>query len=185
MKKILLLSAAMLMMASAAFAQNNNAAAGQQNEQQKVKLTPEQRAQHSAEVMAGKLLLSDADAAKFIPVYKAYKMAMKEVNVKFRPAKRAEELKGTPLTDKEIDAMIRNNFAKSKAILDLRQEYYEKFLKVLSVKQVKKIYDVEKEQADKAAQRRWAAKQGFGGHQGKHFGGFRGHGPQAGQPQAK
>lgn len=115
--------------------------------------TPEQRMEMQAQRVASTLMLSDEVSASFITMYKEYRAALKAVNDKYRPARRTEDQKGTPMKDAEVDARIRNEFAKSQAILDTRIAYYEKFLTILSPKQIKKIYEIEKEQAEKAAER--------------------------------
>lgn len=171
MKKILLSAALLLACGSLFVATAQNA--------QDQKPTPEQRSEAKAYKIANELMLSDDSTQKFVPVYKAYKLELTAVNDKYRRSKRGEEAKGKPLTDKEVDVIIRNDFAKSKEILDIRTTYYEKFLKVLTPKQIKKIYDIEKMEGDMAAHRRWqknAAKDGSqpGDHKaaGQHGGHF-------------
>lgn len=124
-------------------------------ESQKQDFTPEQKAEFKAQRLANALLLNDEMTQKFVPVYKAYRLELNAANEKYRPAKRGEEMKGQPMTDKEVDAFIRNGFAKSRAILDIRVAYYDKFLKVLTPKQIKKMYEEEKHAADNAVHKRW------------------------------
>lgn len=133
-------------------------------ESQKPEFTPEQKAEFKAQRLANSLLLSDETTQNFIPVYKAYKLELNAANEKYRPAKRGEEMKGKSMTDKEVDAFIRNGFAKSKAILDIRIAYYDKFLKVLTPKQIKKMYEEEKHAADNAAHKRWEKRHNPDGH---------------------
>ena len=117
------------------------------NPQQKQALSPEQKAQKAAEGMAAKLFLSDADAAKFVPVYKAYKLEYKDVNEKFRREK------GASKTDAQIEADIVRDFERSQAILDLRKAYFEKFKKVISLRQIREMYKIEKEKAEHQGQK--------------------------------
>lgn len=147
MKKMIL-SAVVLLASSFIFAASAQ-------ETPKTEYTPEQKAEFKANKLANVLLLSDDATQKFIPIYKAYKLELNAANEKYRPAKRGGEMKGQPMTDKEVDAFIRNGFAKSKAILDIRIVYYDKFLKVLTPKQIKKMYEEEKSAADNAAHKRW------------------------------
>lgn len=149
MKKMFL-SAALLLATSVMFI-----ASAQQQESTKPAPTPEQKAEFQANKVANILMLSDDTAKKFVPLYKSYKLELSAVNEKYRPAKRDDSLKGQPLSDKEVDAKIRSDFAKSGDILNVRIAYYEKFLKVLSPKQIKKMYEEEKATADAAAHRRW------------------------------
>lgn len=163
MKKILLSAAALLVCGSIFIATAQDA--------RENKPTPEQRAEFKANKIANELMLSDETTQKFVSVYKAYKLELNAVNDKYRRPKRTEEMKGKPLSDKEVDTFIRNGFAKSREILDVRSAYYEKFLKVLTPKQIMKIYDNEKREADMAAHRRWEKNAGkAGNHPGNHKG---------------
>lgn len=140
MKKIFTLATAVLFAAvSMAFAQprgyGHNDGDGQ-------RATPEERAERMARGMAEQLALSDDAAAKFIPVYKAFHMEQMAINKEYRPERKAE---GESYSDAEVDAMIRKDFEKSQKILDLRKAYYEKFLGVISPKQIRAMYQKEKE----------------------------------------
>lgn len=154
MKKSIILSCVMMLLASSlAFAQKP---------QKKAKRAPEEIAQAQAVKMAETLLLSEKDAAKFIPVYKEYKLANRAINDKYRkPKVKLEEGQEPPImTDKEIDEQIRGQFAKSQEVLDLRKAYYEKFLKVLTPRQAQQMYKLEKEQANNAMKRKQGGPQG-------------------------
>lgn len=146
MKKNFLLSAALLLAAGAmAFAQPQNQVAERQQ------LTPEQRAENKASIISNRLLLSDDTAAKFIPLYKEYALNIQAINKKYRPEKK----KAIEKTDSEIDADIRKGFKKSQEILDNRIAFYEKFIKVLTPRQVREMYKIEKEQAQRAEFRKF------------------------------
>lgn len=137
MKKTIII-AALLLVSSAFAATAQTASSGA-----KSKPSPEEMTEKMASIMAEKLLLSDETSAKFIPLYKEFNLAFFEVNKKY---KKDHELK----TDKEIDASIRADFSKSQEILDLRKAYYEKFLKVLSPRQIREMYRLEKNAVNKA-----------------------------------
>lgn len=116
----------------------------------KKEFDPEKMAQFAAQKMSEELLLTDEAAAKFIPVYKQYKADFAAIVEKYRPKKgevRAQH------TDADVDAEIRAGFVKSQEILDLRVNYYEKFCKVLSARQIKQMYRVEKEFGDRSRER--------------------------------
>lgn len=53
------------------------------------------------------------------------------------------------LTDAEIAKQIKDQFAQSRKLLDIREKYYTEFSKVLSQKQVTRIYQMEKSNANK------------------------------------
>ena len=52
-------------------------------------------------------------------------------------------------TDAEIEKQIKDQFAQSRKILDVREKYYNEFRKILSPKQIMKIYQTEKSNANK------------------------------------
>jgi len=140
MKKKLFILAAMLMCITVA-------ATAQPQAQPQQERTPEEKMQNRAENMAAKLLLSDQDAAKFVPVYMEYLKDFKAVNEKYKP-NRPKDADGqkVKMTDKDIEAQLRAQLAKSQEILDVRKAYLDKYLKVISARQVRELYKIEKEQ---------------------------------------
>ena len=105
--------------------------------------------------MVTKLMLDDCTAAKFTPVYEKYLKDLSEcrmMNRRERP--RNNNAEATPatkpvLTDAEIEKQIKDQFAQSRKILDIREKYYNEFRKILSPKQIAKIYQTEKSNANK------------------------------------
>lgn len=74
------------------------------------------------------------------------------------------------MTDDEIATMLRNQFTQSRKMLDVREKYYNEFSKILSQKQILKIYQQEKMNANKFRKefdRRKGQKPGQGYHQGQ------------------
>lgn len=53
------------------------------------------------------------------------------------------------LTDAEMEQQIKGRFAQSRKILDVREKYYDEFRKILSPKQIMKIYRTEQNNANK------------------------------------
>lgn len=154
MKKNIIIAASLLLLAGAtAFAQENR--------KEDKKMSPEQKLEMKANRMAGKLLLSDEETAKFTPVFKEYIKSDRAIKAKYRP----EDRKKANLSNSEIDASIRKEFKKSQEILDLRVEYYEKFSKVLSARQIREMYKIEQEDLHGAQYRHYMNKgpqHGFG-----------------------
>ena len=128
-----------------------------QNEQRKnpgkrthKRMTMEQMVDMQSNKIIGELGLDDKTAAKFKDVYAKY---MKEMNdlrkegMDFRMRGRMQ--KGDTLakmkiqmpTDDEVDKMMRERFATSRKMLDIREKYYDEFRKFLAPKQVQKIFD--------------------------------------------
>ena len=48
-------------------------------------------------------------------------------------------------TDAEVDAIIKEQFAQSRKVLEINENYYAKFRNILSPKQVLKIYQSERD----------------------------------------
>lgn len=127
MKKILsLLIFALSMGATSAHAQDK-----------KPEMTPEQRMEHHTQRVARKLNLDDKTAVKFTEIYKRYLTEMHGLRDKYQPL-RPEA--GTLMTDEQVEQNLLNRFARSRAILDVREKYYREFRKVLNVRQVERIY---------------------------------------------
>lgn len=95
------------------------------------------------------LMLDDATSARFMPVYEQY---LKDLRAARPAAPVKERVKGEapkPLTDAEVEQSIKNRFAHSRKVLDIREKYYTEFRKILTPKQVLKIYQLERKNANK------------------------------------
>lgn len=94
--------------------------------------------------------LDDATAAKFTAVYTQATNEMREARDKYarvRP-QRDENGQVKPLTDAQIKANIENQFALTQATLDIRRKYYAEYCKILTPRQIQKLYEMEKKSAD-------------------------------------
>jgi hypothetical protein len=120
-----------------------------QNDNVRKPLTEEQMIEKRTDRMAQMLMLDDATAAKFAPVYSQYlkeKMDCRKMKTKhFANGGNAMNTK----TDAEVDEMIQANFAQSQKMLDIREKYYAKLHKILTPKQIMRIYQVEKSDVGK------------------------------------
>lgn len=111
------------------------------------------------------LMLDDATAAKFVPVYQKYLKELSEVrmeNARKPKVKDAVTTQPAPKaipTDAEVEKAIKDRFAQSRKLLDIREKYYNEFRKILSPKQIMKIYQLEKGNAHKF-QKEWKKRQG-------------------------
>lgn len=83
------------------------------------------------------LRLDDKTEAKFVPLYKDYQKEMKECRMP-RVRKKAGEM-----SDKEIAQEIERQFVQGRKMIDVKEKYYNKFKKILPMKQVQKIYRLE------------------------------------------
>ena len=107
-------------------AQNAQDAPAQRRAKQKP--TPEQ-------MMEKKLVMDDATAAKFTPLYKEYLQAMKDC----RPAVN-KDVKKAEMTDAEIEKAIQDRFDARQKALDVQKKYFKKFKEVLNAKQLQKVF---------------------------------------------
>lgn len=149
------------------------------NKEKKQRPTPEQMTQMQTNQMVKILMLNDATAAKFTPVYEKYLKELRECRMMTKPRTEKAKTQGTDanakkerpsMTDDEIATMLRNQFTQSRKMLDIREKYYNEFSKILSQKQIMKIYQQEKMNANKFRKefdRRKGQKPGQGHHQGQ------------------
>ena len=168
MKKVfsILLTAIMMMAFSTAVsAQENN---GQQPSK-KQRMSREQMAEMQAKHIARQLALDDATSQKFIETFSAYQ---KEVWT-LRPQGKQHGKKKSEMTDAEVEKSIKDQFDHSQKILTLRQEYYKKYSKFLTPKQIQRVYELEKLSMNRLS------KRGRGNAAGRQNAPGR---PQAGRP---
>ena len=158
------------------------------NKEKKQRPTPEQMMQMQTNQMVKALMLDDATAAKFTPIYEKYlkelrdcRMMNREPRVKKETAQgtEAKTAKGTPrpvMTDAEIAKMLKGQFAQSRKMLDIREKYYNEFSKILyqqeksNMNKFRKEFDRRKDQrpgqghkpgqGDRQRQRQHAPHQG-------------------------
>ena len=124
----------------------------QNTEQQNRKQANEEKIrQHQSNQMVHALSLDDATAAKFAPLYTQYLKEMMDCHnmKKNKDNQKISKKQKQELTDSEIETRIRNQFEVSKKMLDIRESYYDKFRKILTPKQILKIYQTERHNADK------------------------------------
>lgn len=92
-----------------------------------------------AEAIASSLNLSEDDADRFTKTYQAYQSELKECFSRY-PKIRINEQS----SDAQIDSVIRNQFAQSKAIIELRQKYYPIWQQFLTQRQIYAMYNAER-----------------------------------------
>ena len=97
------------------------------------------------------LNLDDPTAVRFTLIYNQYVEEMHAAYKKhpmIRPQNGADGKKGR-LSDEQIKRNIEARFNLSQSILDLRRKYYKEFLKILTPRQIEKVFKLEKKQANK------------------------------------
>ena len=85
--------------------------------------------------------LNEQQAQQFDELYKAYNKKMRAVHDLYQKEPVAE---GTALTEEQVEQRILDNFAQSRAILDVRELYYRQFRQILTPSQINKIFEDEK-----------------------------------------
>ena len=85
--------------------------------------------------------LNEAQGKQFMDLYHASNKTLHAIHQLYRSDRPAE---GETLTDEQIEKRILDNFAQSRAILDVREQYYKEFRKILTPKQINKIFEDEK-----------------------------------------
>lgn len=129
MRKMIIIAMTMLM----AISLNAQQPANRQQAMQRI----EQQVRHYSEVFE----LNEEQAQQFATLYKAYNKQMRAIYDQYRHERTAE---GTTLTDEQIEQRILDNFAQSRAILNVREQYYQEFRKFLTPSQINQIFEDEK-----------------------------------------
>lgn len=151
--KFLMILAAVVMMSGAVCAQEKKQAP-----------TPEQRMEKRVQYMQKKLMLDDATAAKFAPIYKEYLQA------KF--AARPDCKKCDNPTDAQIKENIGKRIDAQQKALEVEKKYYKKLSSVLSGRQLQQIFCNDNKKAAFGNNKR--TPYGKGGKQAPRFRGNRG-----------
>ena len=165
--RILLTTIMMIVFSTAVSAQEANA----QQTSKKQRMSREQMAAMQAKHIARQLALDDATSQKFIETYSAYQ---KEVWA-LRPKGHGQKKNRAEMTDAEAEKAIKDQFEHSQKMLSLRQEYFDKYSKFLTAKQIQRVYELEKQSMNRLA------KRGPMNQRGKRNAGPR---PNAGHPNA-
>lgn len=105
--------------------------------------TEEELIQRRAERMASALMLDDKTEADFIVLYKQYLTDMKSCREQYREKVSKTERKDndSPLTDEKIVERIEKRFDQQRQLLNVREKYYKDFKKMLTPKQLLRIFD--------------------------------------------
>lgn len=139
------------LMTQSIYAQQNPQGGQRQNKKEQVgrlakqRLSAEQMVQMQSTRLANELMLDDANAAKFKDIYQSYQKDIQAVRQKFHPKKqeqseRPQTKERKEMTDQEVEERILNQMKEQKEMLNVKENYYAKFRKVLSPKQIQKVY---------------------------------------------
>lgn len=117
-------------------ASNVVAIAQQPNRQQQV--SREQLAEIEAKHIAHELAFSDAVSGKFVATYCNYKKDIWALGPRLRPNCRGGA------SEQDNEERIKQRFAMSEKILNIRQKYYKEYSKFLTQTQIEKVYEQER-----------------------------------------
>lgn len=104
------------------------------------KLSKEERVEFKIKRLTDELMLSDQQATKFAVTFREYSAKLDEL---FEANKPAKPEPGKTLSDAELDKMAKARFEGFKSLADLQAQYYDKFRKDLSARQVGKVMRLE------------------------------------------
>lgn len=135
---------AIMMIASCAtvFAQQNSP----QHPNQMQRLSREQLAEVQAKHIASELAFSDAVTEKFVKTYTNYQKEIWALGPRQRPNKQGS-------SEQENEERIKQRFAMSEKILNIRQKYYKEYSKFLTQTQIEKVYEQERKMMNRLAKR--------------------------------
>ncbi len=114
----------------------------------------EQMSKMKIKRMVKELALDNKTAEEFTATYTEYQQEIQAINSKYAnipdfnmapdKSKSRKDMKEEPLlTDEEVEKQIKDGFARERALLDLKEKYYDKFIKFLTPQQIQKMYQME------------------------------------------
>ena len=125
-----------------------------QNEKQR--MISEQLAEKQSKHIAQELSFDEATTQRFIETYCACQQEVWALG----PRQKAE-----PATDEEAEQAIKERFERSKAVLDLREKYYDEYSKFLTQKQIFRVYELEHQAMDRLHKHREHREHNQKGHE--------------------
>lgn len=135
--RILLLTVTMTTFCVSTYAQKND----------RQRMTREQLAENQAEYIAREMAMDDTTTKQFIKTFCQFQKEIWALGP--RPKKEI-----STHTDEEAEQALKARFAHSQKILDLRQKYYGEYSKFLTQKQIKRVYELERQIMDRLSKRK-------------------------------
>ena len=113
---------------------------------QKQRMSREQLAEVQAKHIAGELAFSDAVTEKFVKTFCDCQKEIWALGPRPRPDKQG-------MSEQENEERIKQRFAMSEKILNIRQKYYKEYSKFLTQTQIEKVYEQERKMMKRLANR--------------------------------
>ena len=123
---------------------------------EKQRMNREQLAEKQAMHIAQELAFDDATAQRFVETYCACQQEVWALGP--RP-----EIESA--TEEDAEQAIKERFARSRAVLDLREKYYEEYSEFLTQKQILRVYEMEHKSMDRLHKHREHNQKGHERHQ--------------------
>lgn len=101
------------------------------------RMTREQLAEVQAQYIARQMAMDDATAQKFTETFRQFQKEVWALGPRGRKG-------ASNHSDAEIEQALKERFAHSQKILDLRKKYYTKYSKFLTQRQIERIYKLER-----------------------------------------
>lgn len=130
--KLLLLTVSLITFCSAVSAQSNK----------QQRLTREQLAEVQAKHIAKEMAMDDATAERFTDTFCRFQREIWALGL--RPKQQRRQM-----TDEETEQALKERFAHSQKILDLRKKYYAIYSEFLTQKQIRRIYQLERQMMER------------------------------------
>lgn len=99
----------------------------------------EQLAEVQARHIAGSLALDEATTKKFVDAYCDYQQEVWNTGTSVRKKATSD------MSEDEIEKSIKERFAHSRKLLDVREKYYDIYRGFLTPKQIQRVYELEKQ----------------------------------------
>lgn len=132
----------MVVSCATVFAQQNTP----QRPNQKQRMSREQLAEVQAKHIANELAFSDAVTEKFVKTYCDCQKEIWAIGPRKRPNKQNA-------SEQENEERIKQRFATSEKVLEIRQKYYKEYSKFLTQSQIEKVYEQEHKIMNRLAKR--------------------------------
>lgn len=141
MKRILMMTLVLMFMTGTITAQTPDANNGERAQKEQKRPDGKAKSMEQAKAYVAEFRLDEQQAKQFTDLYHAYNKKLHAIHQLYRPERPVER---EAQTDEQIEKRILDNFAQSRAILDVREQYYKEFRKILTPKQINKIFEDEK-----------------------------------------
>lgn len=132
----------------------------------------EVRSAHMATILG----LNAANTERFKTLYAK---CSSEIHAAHQKYGRIRPKKGEHLTDQQVKTNLERQFSLSQSILDIRKKYYAEYSKFLTPRQIERLYELEKKDAEKL--REMAQKRKGQGQKGQRKAPQKGGAPKGGK----